>query len=149
MLRTWFKKRQIEHKNIKVFSNQNFQFHFHYRVMSWNVLIKTRKPPLCHHYATVQMVCWLSSSPSKLRTQFKSRLCQFLLFSKRFFFTANWYLEHLSTCFWTIQIILCDLRLKLGQNSTNSEVSFKTPYSSVQQIMHSIWIILQMLQDSQ
>ena len=41
---------------------QNFQFHFHYPVLSENVIIKTQN----HNYATVQMVCWLSSEYSNL-----------------------------------------------------------------------------------
>ena len=32
---------------IKIYANQNFQFHFHYRVMSKNILIKTQKLQLC------------------------------------------------------------------------------------------------------
>ena len=37
---------QIEHQKNKIYTFQNFQFHFHYRVMSKIVLIKTQKPQL-------------------------------------------------------------------------------------------------------
>ena len=45
MLQTKFKN---QHEKTKIYTFQNFQFHFHYRVISENVLIKTQKPQLCY-----------------------------------------------------------------------------------------------------
>ena len=42
MLRTKFKNQQIENAKTKIYTFQNFQFHFHYQVMAKNVLIKTK-----------------------------------------------------------------------------------------------------------
>ena len=75
---------------------QNFQFHFHYRVISKNILINTQS----HNYASVHMVCWLSSVSSKLSTRVQIPPPQifFPLFPK-LFFHCKLMLEKLFTCF--------------------------------------------------
>ena len=93
MLQTWFKDQQI------VYMFQNFQFHFHYQVMS--NLSKHKS----HNYTTVQMVCWLSSVPSMPSALVWILPGPILTFFLNFFFTANWVSEHLFTCFWTIQSV--------------------------------------------
>ena len=77
------KNQQIEHQKTKIYTIQNFQFHFHCRVLSKNVLINTQKPQLCYCPDGLLII---SSVPSKLSYQVQiPPVPFFILFSKHFF----------------------------------------------------------------
>ena len=100
MLQTWLKNQQIEHKKLR-FSALRI-------LISLSLSIYEQKCPYQNTKATLfrWSIGWTHSLPSWV-IKFESRLCQFY-FIFQTFFTANLYSEHLSTCFWTVQIVLCD-----------------------------------------
>ena len=74
------KNQQIEHQKTKIYTIQNFQFHFHCRVLSKN---DTQKPQLCYCPDGLLII---SSVPSKLSSQVRiPPVPFFILFSKHFF----------------------------------------------------------------
>ena len=129
MLRTWFKNLQMEHQKTKIYANQNFQFHFHYRVMSKNVLIKTQKPQLCCCPNGLLVKLWDYQAMSNACTSLNPTWGNFTFFPD-FFLQQTDAKRVCLHVFEMYRLFLNNLRLKLGQNNNVVEVSFRH-YSSV------------------
>ena len=95
MLQTQFKNQQIEHKKLSLTRSRIFNFTFIIELQAKMSLSKHKS----HNYATVQMVCLLSSVSSKLSAPV--RIPPSPIFSLFFlnFFTANRCQKSLFTCF--------------------------------------------------
>ena len=84
MLWTKLENLQIEHEKTKMYTFQNFQFHFHYWVMAKNVLIKTQKPELCHCQDGLMVKLSVSQAVQNCTHGLESHLGQ--IFFPNFFF---------------------------------------------------------------